>query len=93
MEIYNLNFLHEKISAWCIRDEQPCHHPDRLRHGRPGNKYHSALFHAQEFFRNNNYLEEFEEKLYEVRWESERAALLIIGVALNLPNSAETRTK
>ena len=41
------------------------------------------IVHAQEFFRNNGYLEEFEEKLYEVRWESERAALLIIGVALN----------
>jgi len=41
------------------------------------------IVHAQEFFRFNNYLEEFEEKLYEVKWESERAALLIIDVAIS----------
>ena len=39
------------------------------------------IIHAQEFFRNNGYLEEFQEKFYEVEWNSERAALLIIGVA------------
>ena len=38
------------------------------------------VIHAQEFFRQNNYLEEFEEKFYEVEWQSERAALLIVGV-------------
>lgn len=38
------------------------------------------LIHAQEFFRNNNFLEEFEEKKADVRWLSDRAALLVIGV-------------
>ncbi|CAN5221323.1 hypothetical protein BH10ACI1_BH10ACI1_10210 [soil metagenome] len=39
------------------------------------------IVHAQEFFRFNNFLEEFQEKSYDVRWETERAALLIIDVA------------
>jgi hypothetical protein len=39
------------------------------------------IVHAQEFFRNNSYLEEFQEKIYDVRWESERAALLILNVS------------
>ena len=39
------------------------------------------IVHAQEFFRHNGYLEDFEERSYQVRWESERAALLIIDVA------------
>ncbi len=38
------------------------------------------IVHAQEFFRNYGFLEEFEEKNYQVRWERERAALLIIDV-------------
>lgn len=38
------------------------------------------IVHAQEFFRYNGYLEDFVERNYQVRWESERAALLIIGV-------------
>ena len=40
------------------------------------------IVHAQEFFRNNGYLEEFQERFYEVSWNTERAALLIIDVAL-----------
>ena len=38
------------------------------------------IVHAQEFFRYNGYLEDFVERSYRVRWESERAALLIIDV-------------
>lgn len=38
------------------------------------------IVHAQEFFRNNNYLEEFLERPCEVRWLSDRAALLIVDV-------------
>lgn len=38
------------------------------------------IIHAQEFFRNNGYAEEFQERPYEVRWLSDRAALLIVDV-------------
>lgn len=35
------------------------------------------VVHSQEFFRNNNISESFEETEYEVFWENERHALLI----------------
>ncbi len=38
------------------------------------------IVHAQEFFRQHGYVEDFQERLYPVRWESQRAALLIFGV-------------
>jgi hypothetical protein len=49
------------------------------------------IVHAQEFFRYNDYLEEFQERFYKVRWEGERAALLIIDVALSKPSATEMR--
>lgn len=38
------------------------------------------IVHAQEFFRNHDYFEEFQERPCEVRWLSDRAGLLIVGV-------------
>jgi len=35
------------------------------------------IIHAQEFFRNNNYLESFDETECSVRWITDRAALLV----------------
>lgn len=35
------------------------------------------IIHAQEFFRNNNYVESFEEIICDVMWNSERHALLV----------------
>lgn len=42
------------------------------------------IIHAQEFFRQNNYAETFEETVCDVVWERDRAALLISGSDLNL---------
>jgi hypothetical protein len=44
------------------------------------NSQGDRIVHAQEFFRNNNYVEEFQERPCDVRWLSDRAALLIVGV-------------
>ncbi len=44
------------------------------------NSQGDRIVHAQEFFRNNNYVEEFHERQCDVRWLSDRAALLIIDV-------------
>lgn len=41
------------------------------------------IIHAQEFFRNNNYLESFDETQCSVRWITERAALLIEDVPIS----------
>lgn len=38
------------------------------------------IIHAQEFFRNHDYVEQFEERHCDVRWLSDRAALLVAGV-------------
>lgn len=38
------------------------------------------VVHAQEFFRNNGYVEDQEETTHKVRWLSERAGLLIQNV-------------
>ena len=38
------------------------------------------VIHAQEFWRQNGYAEEFEERQFAVRWESQRAALLVLGI-------------
>ncbi len=35
------------------------------------------VIHAQEFFRNQGFEESFDEKIYDVIWESERHAILI----------------
>jgi hypothetical protein len=35
------------------------------------------VIHAQEFFRNNDYAETFDEMIYEAVWEPERHAILI----------------
>ena len=37
------------------------------------------VVHAQEFWRQHGYNEEFEERIFPVRWESKRAALLVSG--------------
>ena len=38
------------------------------------------VVHAQEFWRQNGYAEDFTEHIYPVRWNRERAALLLKGV-------------
>jgi hypothetical protein len=38
------------------------------------------VIHAQEFWRQHNYTEEFAERTYPVCWNRERAALLIVGI-------------
>lgn len=38
------------------------------------------VIHAQEFWRQHGYSEEFEERVYPVQWLSKRAALLVQGV-------------
>ena len=40
------------------------------------------LVHAQEFFRNNGYVEDFEERSADVRWLTDRAALLVCNVPI-----------
>lgn len=40
------------------------------------------VIHAQEFFRNNDYEETFEEVICEAIWESERHAILILSEPL-----------
>ena len=40
------------------------------------------LVHAQEFFRNNGYVEDFEERPADVRWLTDRAALLVCDVLI-----------
>jgi hypothetical protein len=37
------------------------------------------VIHAQEFWRQQGYSEEFEERFYSVRWEANRAALFVSG--------------
>ncbi len=41
------------------------------------------VVHAQEFWRQHGYVEDFAERAYTVRWSSERAALLLIGTLLS----------
>ena len=38
------------------------------------------VIHAQEFWRNHGYAEEFDEQVYVVSWISDRAALLVQGM-------------
>lgn len=40
------------------------------------------LVHAQEFFRNNGYVEDFDERAADVRWLTDRAALLVCNVPI-----------
>jgi hypothetical protein len=39
------------------------------------------VIQAQEFWRQHNYAEEFAERTYPVRWNCERAALLLVGIS------------
>ncbi len=43
------------------------------------NRRGDRVVHAQEFWRQNGYREEFEERIFPVRWESNRAALFVSG--------------
>ena len=38
------------------------------------------VVHAQEFWRQHGYVEDFAERTYPVRWSSERAALVVSGI-------------
>jgi hypothetical protein len=39
------------------------------------------VIHAQEFWRQHGYPEKFSERGYPVRWNRERAALLLVGIS------------
>lgn len=48
----------------------------KLRNGRG-----DRVIHAQEFFRTHGYLEDFEERHCELRWDAKMAALEVCGLA------------
>jgi hypothetical protein len=53
------------------------------------NAHGDRVIHAQEFFREKGYLEDFEERRFAMRWSAEAAALVIASIP-KLPGACAT---